>query len=62
MDGGGSNPRLDLRGALERSFSVRWFDPRTGQSQTSRAIHDGATVSLRSPFENEAVVHLKRIR
>lgn len=53
---------VDLRDAPDRSFSVHWFDPRSGESRTDQAVSGGTTANLRSPFERETVTHLKRIR
>jgi hypothetical protein len=54
--------RVDLSPATG-SFTVEWFDPRTGQTRPGTAIRGGGVTALDSPFpEGDAVLYLEASR
>ncbi|MFO0910497.1 MAG: serine hydrolase [Isosphaeraceae bacterium] len=62
LDAGTTAVDLDLRDAPNRRFSVTWYNPWTGEAQAAASLKGGeATTRLTSPFDRDAVVHLKRM-
>ena len=56
----GGKVKLDLRKA-EGEFSVEWFDPKTGKSQSGKAIRGGVRRTLKSAFSGDAVLCVRSI-
>ena len=53
---------LDLSAASGRELAVRWFNPRTGKSQSADSVRaDKSAQEFTSPFEGDAVLHLRNL-
>jgi len=58
-DENGGSITIDLSGTLPAdSFSVLWFDPKTGEEQSDGTINGGASRTLTSPFSGDTVLLL----
>lgn len=53
----GGNVSVDLSAALGE-LAVEWFNPVTGKTQNSKAVHGGARRDFKAPFEGDAVLYL----
>jgi len=52
---------VDLK-AGERTFSVEWFNPATGETVEGEAVQAGARLELTAPFKGDAVLYLVEIK
>jgi hypothetical protein len=60
-DEDGGSIAINLTGASSsRTFSVLWYDPKTGAEQSGRIINGGASRTLTSPFSGDTVLLLRR--
>ena len=53
----GGNVSVDLSAALGE-LAVEWFNPSTGKTQRSEAVHGGARRSFTVPFDGDAVLYV----
>ncbi len=57
----GESFTVNLSAARDATLEVRWYNPQTGKFQESTTIVGGnERTQLRSPFSEDAVVHLRR--
>jgi hypothetical protein len=60
-DQDGGSIAINLTGAsLSTTFSVLWYDPKTGAEQSGGKINGGASRTLTSPFSGDTVLLLRR--
>jgi hypothetical protein len=61
-DEDGGSITIDLSGASPAdSFSVLWFDPKTGTDQSGGTVSGGVAQTLSSPFSGDSVLLLVRL-
>jgi len=57
----GGTVTVDLSTARGKTFSARWFDPRSGRYKKAPAVRGGGTASLSAGASHDWVLHLRQI-